>query len=181
MTDNRMASVPRENLERFTILCGMTSMPQVVLVTTMWSMVGQEVADARLRELKDTFWKHMIKDGCRVEKFGDSQESALRIIGSNGAERVILIEKSIETHKKITDIGIAHNKQLTKLMKDMEAADRRLKELTGEYNSCQINLISRTDKVVVVMGPTKAGKSTVRIRPDLCFRRLISVVHQLRH
>ena len=156
ITDNRMAGAPRENLERFKSLCGNMAIPQIILVTTMWSMVDQKTADARLRQLEDTFWKQMIKDGCKVEKFKDSQRSALLISGSNGAGRVILTEEIIEKHRK-----------LLKLKEDREAADRKLKEFLREHdNSYQI---SQTDKVVVVMGPTGAGKSTVSTRRDRCF------------
>jgi len=57
-------------------------MPNVVITTTMWGKVDDEEGDQREEELKNDFWKEMVAQGCKTERFDNTYESAWRIIGS---------------------------------------------------------------------------------------------------
>jgi hypothetical protein len=84
-----MTKTNLKNLRIFASLCGQEVMPKVVLVTTMWGTFTpeqQKRGEARERELKSTFWKDMVDDGCRTERFKNTYESAWYIIGSLGGD-----------------------------------------------------------------------------------------------
>jgi hypothetical protein len=82
ISDNRMTSSLLNNLQTFASFCGQTAMPNVVITTTMWGKVDDEEGDQREEELKNDFWKEMVAQGCKTERFDNTYESAWRIIGS---------------------------------------------------------------------------------------------------
>jgi hypothetical protein len=53
------------NLQVFAAMCGQTAMPNVILATTMWDLVDEQLGYARAQQLKNKFWKDMVADGCR--------------------------------------------------------------------------------------------------------------------
>jgi hypothetical protein len=57
-------------------------MPNVVIVTTMWSKVTEEEGTMREEVLKREVWKDMLGDGCKTHRFKDTYESAWHIVGS---------------------------------------------------------------------------------------------------
>ncbi len=87
ITDRRIQGSALKNLQMFKALCGEASLPNVVLVTTMWNMLGQS-ADSydsgvrRENELKtnDHFWGLMEKRGSRIVRHDGDAESALSIV-----------------------------------------------------------------------------------------------------
>ena len=60
-------------------MCGADVMPNVALVSTMWSCAGRNFI-SREAELRGTFWKDMIANGATYRRFEDSAESAWDII-----------------------------------------------------------------------------------------------------
>lgn len=68
-----------ENLRLFSSLCGQQVMPNVVIVTTMWSDVPGEVGTKREEDLKRDVWTDMMP-GCRIERFKDTCKSTWDII-----------------------------------------------------------------------------------------------------
>jgi hypothetical protein len=79
-----MRGTARLNLEMFQELCGIDSLRNVVLASTMWDLVPQQVGEAREAELasKPEFWGNMLAHGSRIERHNRSRESALAIIRS---------------------------------------------------------------------------------------------------
>jgi len=55
-------------------------MLNVAIVTTMWSKVGKKDGIDREEELKKEVWHNMLEDGCGIERFEDTPESAWRIV-----------------------------------------------------------------------------------------------------
>ncbi|KAG6899599.1 hypothetical protein C0993_008831 [Termitomyces sp. T159_Od127] len=64
------------NFEVFEKLCGQAAARKVVLVTTMWEQVNKAVGEKRERELKDEYWKGMIKHGSAVHRGNLDQMAA---------------------------------------------------------------------------------------------------------
>jgi hypothetical protein len=88
ISDNRMSASMLKNLKSFKDLCGMEAMPRIVIATTMWSEINQVEVGVRREELmRKSFWKDMQSNGCRLERFEDSYESAWKIIGSLAENR----------------------------------------------------------------------------------------------
>ncbi|KAG8830370.1 hypothetical protein FRC17_004959 [Serendipita sp. 399] len=77
---NRVARSARVNLEVFAALCGKSAMPNVILVTTMWDLVPQEVGEIRVEELKRRFWSDMLECGGTTKPFRGTFESAWEIL-----------------------------------------------------------------------------------------------------
>ncbi|KAG6864616.1 hypothetical protein C0991_008264 [Blastosporella zonata] len=56
------------NFEVFEKLCGQAASRKVVLVTSMWDQVSQAKGQEREQELKNEYWKDMIKNGSAVHR-----------------------------------------------------------------------------------------------------------------
>jgi len=79
-------------------------MPNVVIATTMWSEVKEKIGERREAELKRNYWKGMMADGCRTERFENTYESAWRIIGNMSQTGVnVLIQKEMESGDQTVD------------------------------------------------------------------------------
>ncbi|KAJ5678494.1 P-loop containing nucleoside triphosphate hydrolase protein [Penicillium maclennaniae] len=92
IADPRMQGTAKKNLLMFKRLCGENALKNVILVTTMWDKVKDSEGDARERELKETedFWGYMVRNGSRVERHFNNQESAKQLVSK------LLKEKRIE-------------------------------------------------------------------------------------
>jgi hypothetical protein len=74
----------------------------VTFVTTMWSLVDEETGHLREKQLREVFWKDLIDQGSRVERFKDTYESALEILGCSPEEiraRILLSTEKNHDHK----------------------------------------------------------------------------------
>ncbi|KAG6335339.1 hypothetical protein ID866_3750 [Astraeus odoratus] len=80
ITDNRMAGTPLKNLRVFQKLCGNKAMSQIVLTTTMWDEVDEEVGIERLTELQGNYWKGMIARGSTTFRYWNTPESARTLL-----------------------------------------------------------------------------------------------------
>lgn len=76
----RMRGSDKSNLAMFKAMCGQTSLSCVVLATTMWNSVGEEVALRRQHELGSNHWKSMVDAGSQIVRHSNSRASALHII-----------------------------------------------------------------------------------------------------
>jgi hypothetical protein len=80
MSDNRMGGTPLKNLRHFQDLCGKNMLRKIVLTTTMWDDVNQDTGETREGELRDDFWKGMVKRGSTIARFEGTRDSAFRVI-----------------------------------------------------------------------------------------------------
>ncbi|KAG8828363.1 hypothetical protein FRC19_006461 [Serendipita sp. 401] len=142
ISDNRMAGSILRELRVFKGMCGDTAIPSVVLVTTMWSLVNKVVGEARLSELKETFWKEFRDAGCKFERFEDSEASARQIaFGSteNGEGtaldkkepmKLLIVSEIVEKGSKLTDTvaGTPLEQHLQTMVHDEREGNRRLKQ-----------------------------------------------------
>jgi len=80
-----MGSTPRLNLRMFEELTGPGSAKNVILVTTMWDILGptSEVGNNREARLKAEYWNVMIEHGAAVERFLNDSDSAWNFINKN--------------------------------------------------------------------------------------------------
>ncbi|KAK6214586.1 hypothetical protein LQW54_004308 [Pestalotiopsis sp. IQ-011] len=83
ISDVRLAGSGMKNLRVFRKLCGPDALKKVILVTTLWDQVSESVGAAREEELRATedFWGSMIKKGSRIERYSNSKESAVKLVG----------------------------------------------------------------------------------------------------
>ncbi|KIM71210.1 hypothetical protein PILCRDRAFT_827098 [Piloderma croceum F 1598] len=139
ISDNRMAGSTLKNLQMFAALCGRKAMPNVIIATTMWKKVTEEEGERAEQMLKRDFWKNMLADGCRTERFKDSHDSAWQIIDDAKKDQapVLLPREIVDSHLRLneTQVGIVLNKELEKLIKDRKDAARRLREQVQNQNN----------------------------------------------
>jgi hypothetical protein len=124
----------------FASLCGQQAMPNVILATTMWGRVEGEIGARREQQLQSEFWKDMLADGCEVERFENSYDSAWRIIDSfSEKERapVLLPREIVDGQLRLneTEAGIALNDELLKLINEQKEAAHRLDEQAGNHDN----------------------------------------------
>jgi len=66
----------------FKELCGRDNFKNVVLVTTMWDQVVEDVGLRHEQELQNDFWKSMIRLGSTTHRFHLTEQSAWEIINT---------------------------------------------------------------------------------------------------
>src|SRR6266498_2260415 len=79
ISDNRMAGTPLRNLRLFEKLCG-EEFDRIILTTTMWNEVDDNLGSEREEELKTLYWKSMIDRGSYVKRFLYTRESAFEVL-----------------------------------------------------------------------------------------------------
>jgi hypothetical protein len=82
ISDPRMGGSGMKNLRVFKKLCGPDALKKVLLVTTMWENVSEDIGAAREEELRTTkeFWGSMIQKGSRMERCWNNTDSALGLV-----------------------------------------------------------------------------------------------------
>ncbi|CAK7209586.1 hypothetical protein SCUCBS95973_000490 [Sporothrix curviconia] len=79
----RMQGSAKRNITLFKKLCGDDALQNVILVTTMWDLVGESVGAMRERELVSTaaFWGYMASKGSKAYRHDNTHASAMKLIG----------------------------------------------------------------------------------------------------
>lgn len=131
ISDNRMGGSPLKNLRVFEKLCGKCAMSKVVLVTTMWDEVEYHVGEARLEELKVTYWKAMISRGSKTFEYGNTRESAIQLIQSVVLRQQETTRKGVQLQVEISDLEMELRETAAgrELCSSLEELTRRRKEL----------------------------------------------------
>ena len=109
IVDAKMKGTTRRNLDMFFQLCGNKVLPKVILGTTKWEEVFENVGEDRERQLEKFFWKTMTtsKSGSNLElkmlRFDKTNECAWVfldvILGKFGGN-----EDALRIQKEIVDL-----------------------------------------------------------------------------
>jgi hypothetical protein len=92
ISQTRMLGSARKNLAMFRKLCGEDALKKVVLGTTKWGEITDDVGQRREQQLRDNFWKEMIDEGSQMRRFLNTPESAwemVSIILQNFAKHIV--------------------------------------------------------------------------------------------
>ncbi|OTA75563.1 hypothetical protein M434DRAFT_39029 [Hypoxylon sp. CO27-5] len=80
----RMQGSARRNVKLFEDLCGDNALKNVILVTTMWDILGTDegLAEEREKQLrsKREYWGYMVDKGSEIFRHNNSEQSALKVI-----------------------------------------------------------------------------------------------------
>lgn len=142
ISDIRMAGSSLKQLRVFADMCGRRGLPNVVLVTTMWTGSDYVVACNREDELRTSFWKPLIDRGSSVARFDGTVQSAWEIVKKLQVQtasplevpqgvQVLLTEEIVEKRLELneTSSGITLQKELERLLKAQQEASKKLAEL----------------------------------------------------
>jgi len=97
----------------------------------------------REKELKETFWKDLLDEGCRVERFEDTYESAWLIVDRLAMEdraKMRLTHEMVDRRLTLqqTEAGITLNDELKRLIIARKEASRRLRDQAKKQDNALI-------------------------------------------
>jgi septin family protein len=108
----RMEGSALRNLRMFRKLCGDEFMKNVVLGTTFWDIVSEEIGSAREEELlqTDNFFKNMKALGCDVVRISDDRDSNLKLLSRFAVNRpsVMQIQQELIEGKSLAETAAAY-------------------------------------------------------------------------
>jgi hypothetical protein len=135
ISDPRMSGSSIKNLRMFRKLCGVESMGNVSLVTTMWDKVSRIEGETRERDLmigENGFWAAMIASGCLVRRHDGSVGSAQHLIMDLAGNCPIMLrlQEEIAEGKKLieTEAGVSLNEEIIRVQRQHEEELRSVKE-----------------------------------------------------
>ena len=170
ISDNRMSGSPLKNLQMFGKLCGDAAIKSVVLATTMWTKVKPvDVGVRREQELKEKYWAGMLSLGSRMMRFGDSFDSAWKMIDQivvtpevDKDNALLLQEELVKLNLRLgeTEAGktlytkllelLAQQKETIKKLREeavSEANEQLAQELAAQYEDMQDALQSTFEQL----------------------------------
>ncbi|KAH6911893.1 hypothetical protein BKA70DRAFT_1422606 [Coprinopsis sp. MPI-PUGE-AT-0042] len=139
ISDVRMGALSKRNFTMFQKLCGEHSYPNVVLVTSRWSEVNEQVGIGRENELrsKAIFFRPLLEAGASLLRYGRNVESAHSILQQVLDKPPVTLRIQQETvleGKKIveTEAGMALH---TEKLASIQQFEENLKGLTQEIEA----------------------------------------------
>ncbi|KAF4565344.1 hypothetical protein EYR36_001914 [Pleurotus pulmonarius] len=130
ISDNRMAGTPIKNLNMFKQLCGQDALDNVILMSTMWTEVAEDVGEGRELELQRNYWKPMIVAGSRTTRFDGSHQRAWEIIDALGpGSKPLLIQTEMVDEGKTlpeTSAGTVLLRWLGEFIREIRDLIRRI-------------------------------------------------------
>ncbi|TFK33827.1 P-loop containing nucleoside triphosphate hydrolase protein [Crucibulum laeve] len=135
ITDNRMAGTPLKNLRMFEELCGKNAFQNVILTTTMWDEVNEEVGKLREEELIHKYWKSMMDRKSKTMRFENDRQSAFNVLAplleSANERHAIRLQKEMVDMKyqlRETSAGQAMFSKIEDLVKQKQDTLRRIRD-----------------------------------------------------
>lgn len=101
----------------FQKLCGNDALKNVVLATTFWNQVDEQVGARREKELIDEqmYWGKMVAMGSKVMRLGLTRDSAMSVLRAVASNSKVILETQLECDQEaggisariLTDLGSA--------------------------------------------------------------------------
>jgi hypothetical protein len=126
-------------LKLFANICGDETMCNVILATTMWGTVKEELGARREKVLKEEAWKSLLEKGATAVRFYGTFQSAWEIVDTimekQTQPRPLLIQQEMVDFRKRmneTTAGITFSRELMLLQTE---AIRKLQDEASEQNN----------------------------------------------
>ncbi|KAF8858315.1 hypothetical protein BDZ45DRAFT_743558 [Acephala macrosclerotiorum] len=133
ITANRMSGSACKNVRIFKKLIGSASLECVVLSSTMWDIVAEDVGEQREEELKTTpeFWNEMVQKGSSIFRHDGGQESALtvidQILGKNQKVVLDIQEQIVNQYKTIVETEAGKEVE-SAIIRERKKFERRMRD-----------------------------------------------------
>jgi enoyl-CoA hydratase/carnithine racemase len=138
-----MGGISTRNFKMFRQLCGDSTLKNVIILTNMWGHVGNDVGEARERELAsdELFFKPVLEKGAQMLRHDQTLESAQAIIKRllDNNPLVLQIQREIvDENKDIsqTSAGTELNKELAA---EMERHRKEMLDLQEEWQGKSVS------------------------------------------
>ena len=107
ISDLRLQGSAKRNLGMFKKLCGDDALKNIVLTTTMWEQVPQDLGHAREAELvaKEDFWGWMVNKGSKTQRHHNNQESALGILRQFAIDEAVDSTVTLDIQTQMVEDG----------------------------------------------------------------------------
>jgi hypothetical protein len=136
-----MAGLPLKNLRMFQQLCGHNALRNIILTTTMWVDVEEELGSQREKELEKKYWKGMINEGSKVFRFLNTSESAWAILNNflqpaYDRQAVQLKEEMVDLEQQLseTKAGKKLYGELETIVKKQQTTLQKIREETKRHS-----------------------------------------------
>ncbi|KAF5322729.1 hypothetical protein D9619_000413 [Psilocybe cf. subviscida] len=144
----RVTGATKRNFEVFDKLCGKDACKSVVLGTTQWMRVppnDYEMAGKREQELKENFWKEMIRKGSTMQRVDDKATGAspwdlLEAVLLKGESPLLQIQSELmDLHKSLpqTEAAKALRGRIDELIKSLKNAGASKEEIRALVREVQ--------------------------------------------
>lgn len=136
ISDRRVGGIARENFRLFGKICGPKAMKNVLIVTSMWEEVSEEIGSAREQELasKAIFYQPAIEAGAKMIRHYNYAESARMVVSTllaNLAQKLQMQCELVEQKKQVPET--AAGVDLLQLLREQEERyQRQLQDLVDE-------------------------------------------------
>lgn len=138
ISDYRVGGIARENFRLFSKICGEGAMKNVVIVTTMWEDVAEEVGAQRETELrsKPLFFKDAVDHGARMQRLLNTPQSALDTMSPffEYAPKVLHMQYELVDLRKLLPHTDAGTELKTELERQAERHKQELQQLQVEMS-----------------------------------------------
>ncbi|TFK44967.1 P-loop containing nucleoside triphosphate hydrolase protein [Crucibulum laeve] len=135
ISDNRMAGTPLKNLRMFEELCGKNAFHNVILTTTMWDEIDEEVGIQREKELIHKYWKSMMDRKSKTMRFNNDRHSAFLVLAplletANQRHATLLQKEMVDMHYQLreTSAGQSLFSKIETLVKQKQDVLRRIRD-----------------------------------------------------
>ena len=189
-----MAGTPLKNLRMFEQLCGHNALRNIILTTTMWVDVEEDLGSQREKELEEKYWNGMINEGSKVFRFLNTPESAWAILDhflrpAHERHAVQLQEEMVDLERQLseTKAGKKLYGELEKIVKTQQTTLQKIREETKRHGRNKVLLQALKEEHETLrteLGNTVAQLQSLqiplgkRLRSILSFR-LLSYIGKL--
>lgn len=135
----RMMGTPRKNLEMFRELCGEAAIKNVVLATTKWDDVAEEVGLRREQQLIKDYWGNMLTLGSTMLRSHINSDSAWEIVnhilGNHSVDTLQIQEELVDKQQILPET--AAGRALRATLKELLAIQEKTAEKLKQSSSAQ--------------------------------------------
>jgi len=133
ISDVKMDGPSLRSLRMFRKLVGEDALHNVILATTHWTSVSEEIGKRREGELKAKFWRPLLDEGARMVRYAGDRRSGLDLLDMLiDRERVTLSiqRETVDEQKDLIETGAGQvlNEELLRLQRKYQEDLQRLKE-----------------------------------------------------
>jgi len=160
ISQTRMLGTSRRNFVVFNRMSGDKAAKDVVLATTKWSHIMEDVGRRRENQLRENHWKNMLDHGSQMTRFLKTYQSAWGIVDiilkTDAIDALLIQDELVNLQKRIpmTEAGTSLRNALQELLKEQKEMTEKLKkdsrengELRERYEESLTRLRSTLDQI----------------------------------